>query len=257
VTTAAPPRPPAADSQRPLWFLHGFGADRLSWLATTPALQDLPVHTPDLPGHGRAGTDIGDGTPEALAERLSTAIAGAGTRPVHLVGHSLGGGVALLIARERPDLVASLFLIAPAGLGAGVDPGFLRAYPTLADEDAAFAMLRRLVTKPQFISAQTVAYALDQLNRGGARQALSRVAEQLIAAHARLCAVADEIADSAVPRMVVWGAEDRINPLDAARLAAFGDHAILPAAGHLAHIEMPGEINAQLRTFLDERARDD
>ena len=105
-------------------LIHGFGSDRLSWLGTTPALLPVvKVHALDLPGHGESGTDVGDGSLPGLARQVEAELAARALTRVHIIGHSLGGGIGLLLAAERPELVASLALLAPAGLGASIDAG--------------------------------------------------------------------------------------------------------------------------------------
>ena len=223
---------------------HGFGADRLSWLANQPALEKhFPVATLDLPGHGAAGMDVGDGAIENLAQSVATALDDRAPKPLHVVGHSLGGAVAMALARIRPGLVRSLILIAPVGLGAGVDPEFLAAYPELSAPDDAMALMRRLVARDGLISKLMVKRALDQLGRDGSRAALRKIARGIAEARAQDV--------GASPRLVVWGREDAINPLIEAKLDAFGgERLIVEGAGHLPHIERAAPVNEALVRFL-------
>ena len=96
-------------------FLHGFAADRLTWVGTTPAIPGIDAVTPDLPGHGNSIGDLGDGSLEDLASRLFAGIKCG--PPVWLIGHSLGGGLALKLAAEMPELFRGLVLLAPIALG--------------------------------------------------------------------------------------------------------------------------------------------
>ena len=239
-------------------LIHGFGSDRLSWLGNSPALLPFArVHALDLPGHGESDTDAGDGTPEFLARGVADALAAHGIGKAHLVGHSLGGGIALLLAASAPERVASLSLIAPAGLGIGIDAGFLAAYAGLADAESAVALLRRLVVKPLLINKMTVQRVLAQLAREGARDALKSIATQLVAHQAELAAAATRVAGYGTPRLVIWGANDSINPIDAARVGAFGGNLLNVAdSAHLPHIENPRPVNEQLVCFLQEQAPD-
>ncbi|WP_130481368.1 alpha/beta fold hydrolase [Sphaerotilus mobilis] len=240
-------------------LLHGYGSDSLSWLLNQPALEPLgSLHAVDLPGHGSAGADVGDGRIDTLAARVAQAVDAAGLTRLNLVGHSLGGAVALRLAQDRPDLVGSLALIAPAGLGKGIDAGFLDGYPELDDPAQATALMQRLVVQPRLIGRVLVARVLAQLAEPARRDALRRIARALRDEADTLQASADAVAQidpGTLPRLVVWGAHDAINPHDAARLAGFGGQTVLaPEAGHLPHIESAKFVNEALVAFLQARA---
>lgn len=243
-------------------LLHGFGSDSLSWLLNQPALEQVAtLHAVDLPGHGDAPADlgdVGDGRIGTLAARIAQALDDAGLARLHLVGHSLGGAVALRLAQDRPDRVASLALIAPAGLGQGVDAEFLQHYPELDDAAAATALMQRLVLQPRLIGRVLVARVLAQLGQPERRDALRRIARALRDEATDIEASADAIGridERALPRLVIWGAHDRINPPDAQRLARFGGQALqVEDAGHLPHIESAKTVNAALLAFLQARA---
>ena len=95
-------------------FIHGFGADRLSWLALAPKLFPFgTVWAVEYAGHGMAGNDVGEGNPSDLSRAIAAQINGRLAAPL-VVGHSLGGTVALhLAARDDMD-VSGLVLLAPA-----------------------------------------------------------------------------------------------------------------------------------------------
>jgi len=240
----------------PALLLHGFGSDHLLWLANQQAIAGVAtVAALDLPGHGDSSMDVGDGAVGSLAERVAALLDGKAMRKVHLIGHSLGGGVALALAEARPDLVASLVLIAPAGLGRGVDGRFLAEFPRLATPEAAAALLRRLVVRPRLINKFMVGRALDQLERPGARQALAQIAEAIVQGEASMARAADAARRREVPRLVVWGAEDAINPYSEERVDQFGGEILLVAeAGHLPQVEQPRLVNERIGAFLARQA---
>ena len=74
------------------------------------------VHALDLPGHGASSKDVGDGSLTTLADTVVGFLDALGISRAHLVGHSLGGAVVAAVAKAAPDRVASLTLLAPAGL---------------------------------------------------------------------------------------------------------------------------------------------
>lgn len=237
-------------------LIHGFGSDRLSWLGNSPALMPLAkIHALDLPGHGDSSLDVGSGSLDALADEVETTLYAQGIAKAHIVAHSLGGGIALLIAARKPDRIASLALIAPAGLGIQVDAAFLETYAEAADAEAALALLQRLVTRPILINKMTVQRVLSQLGREGSRDALRAIGSQLSANEETLRSAAAIVAAHGTPRMVIWGAQDTINPMSIERLEAFdGTHYIIPDAGHLPHIETSKATNAHLTDFLQKHS---
>lgn len=237
-------------------LIHGFGSDRLSWAGNSPALMTVSrVHALDLPGHGESCPDVGDGSVDALADRVAGALDQTGIGRAHLVGHSLGGAVALVLAEQHPERVASLTLIAPAGLGQQLDRNLLERLPALDDAEDILALLRTLVARPALINKMTAQRVLGQLAREGARDALIAIASGLLASEDRIRSAAESVSARAVPRLVLWGAEDAIYPLDQARTEAFGgDLHQIPAAGHLPHIEAFKTANDLMTTFLSSQS---
>lgn len=221
----------------PVALIHGFGADRLSWAATVPALAGAhALHAVELPGHGQAGEVPDPATPEALAASVAQALAPLGPLPV--IGHSLGGAVALHLAALRPDLVARLVLIAPAGWGRGLDAVFLRELPRAEDADTLQRLLERLVLKPRHIPPGLAAHLLTGLDE--TRDGLARIAEAMLAAPPPPA--------PDMPMTVIWGAEDSVNPHDPAR--ALPDLHIVADAGHLPHVEKAAQVNRLIAAAL-------
>jgi pimeloyl-ACP methyl ester carboxylesterase len=109
-----------AEQEVPAYVLvHGFADDSRTWGRLVPCLTDAEVHAWDLPGHGTRGdspTELLNR--DAAVTELTERIEALGS-PVTLVGHSLGGYLALMVTIERPDLVFSLGLISSG-------PGFRR-----------------------------------------------------------------------------------------------------------------------------------
>lgn len=241
----------AGTNGAPILLIHGFGADRLIWLANQQELAAAgQVYALDLPGHGETPR-AGSGRLEDLVTAVERALDAAAIAPVHVVAHSLGGAVAIALAARRPDLVRSLTLIAAAGLGRGVDEGFLHDYPRLQSPGETEALLHRLVSRPRLINRFMVARVQEQLNVPGARDGLIAIAEELVRIDAILEAPLQALAASTLPRLAIWGEMDPIVPLDRDRLARFGGQSLILAdAAHLPHVEAPRAVNERLLTWL-------
>ena len=241
----------AGASGSAILLIHGFGADRLSWLANQQQLSAAGrIYTLDLPGHGETPL-AGGGRLEDLVRAVAEAIDASQIGPVHIIAHSLGGAVAIALAATRPDLVRSLALIACAGLGQGVNDSFLFEYPRCASAGEAEAMLRRLVSRPRLINRYMVARVLEQLNSPGGREALIAIANELRQIESVIEPSLQVLAASPLPRLAIWGAADAIVPLDEERLSDFGgERLILPDVAHLPHIEASRAVNERLLDWL-------
>lgn len=235
----------------PLLLIHGFGADRLGWAATSPALMaHFSVWAAELPGHGTAqpGPSAADEIADALFDLLASLT--QADEPICLIGHSLGGAVAAhMVAKSRAKMDREIFgksvLLSPAGFGAGApDSVFLRAFPKLKEETEALDLLKRLVVRERLIVPAMAAHVLGHLAKPGRREALSAMAEAAIVASPAPLTLPDDA-------LVVWGEDDQINPPRADGLAGLGERAlVLPQIGHLPHVEAATRVNRAMVAHL-------
>lgn len=234
-----------------LLMLHGFGSDRASWfLNQAEAARYARTLALDLPGHGASSTDLADASAPAIAALVAGALAGL-AEPVHIVAHSFGGAVALAFAAARPDRVASLTLIAPAGVGGRVDRDFIAGFSEMESAGDAMTALVRLVARPRAISRQMAERVLADMNRPGRRAAIRAVGRALLDLPAVVPPLVEAVARLPIRRAVVWGAADRVSPPDPERIARLAARVHLVAdAGHLPHMERPAEVNAVLRATV-------
>ena len=224
----------------PVLLVHGFGADRYGWAANAHALlATRTVWAVDLPGHGSAGNEVGDGSPQTLALGLAEAVE-ALPGPLPVVAHSLGAAVVLHLARKMPSAFDRMILIAPAGLGNGIDAEFLGRFAELASQEEAEALLARLVERQRLVPPMA-AHVLTGLADAKRRAALAAVAAAVQAA-------------PPPPRVdgdltVLWGAEDRIVPPPPG-LALGVVPELIAGSGHLPHVEAAGTVNRRLAALL-------
>ena len=213
-----------------LLLIHGYGSDSFAWSALLARLMlSFRVYSVDLPGHGRASPEVGDGSVETLAAAVARAVSTL-SWPVHAVGHSLGGAVAVALLRQAPGLLSSLTLLAPAGMGAGVDAHFLDDFPEAETEQALRPLLHQLVARDVMIQPPMVSHVLGDLSQNGRRDALRKLA-RTIRNLAPLSVPAD------IPVQIAWGKNDTINPIN----NATREHAcatVFADCGHMPHMEV-------------------
>ena len=225
-------------------LIHGFGANRMSWLALAPQLFDAAtVWAAEYAGHGSAGNDAGDGTPQSLAAAIEAEIAGRLTRPI-IVGHSLGGTLALQLAASPGFDMAGMLLLAPAGLAGRPNGDFLDTLPELDNTDAALEILQRLVVNKTLMTRRMAEAFVDTLRAEGRRQALRRIAGALASA-------APPPYPPSVPCTVLWGAADEVSPPPGQPLSGLR---IIENTGHLPHIEAVPTVMEAFRNLQDSAA---
>lgn len=230
--------------EREAVLIHGFGADMGVWLMTEPALaRHARLTLYDLPGHGGTGLALAQGDLAEFSGHLAALLDAQGLARPHLIAHSFGAAVALHLAATRPGRVSGLSLIAPAGLGAPVDAGFLRDLPAADTPEAMRAVLGRMLARPERMTPAMAADVLAALNRPGAREALAQVAALIPTLTATLAPLLPALD---LPVHVLRGAADAIVP-DAPLPFPVQ---VIPGAGHLPQLEAPAAVNAALAARL-------
>ena len=237
----------------PVLLLHGFGADLNTWMFTQPALGDeRRVIALDLPGHGGSAKDVGSGNAERLTDAVEGAIGALGIDRVHLIGHSMGGAIAASLALRRPELAASLTLIASAGLGPEINAAFLDGFVRAARRREAVEVLSLLVHDPALVSRTMVEDVLRYKRLDGVAAALAKIADAWFAAGRQSLDLTAQIVTLERPVQIIWGREDRVIPVSHAE--ALADRLpvhILEQAGHLPHMEKAGEVNRLIKQFIE------
>lgn len=239
----------------PIVMVHGFGGELLTWAANqVPLSARHPVIALDLPGHGGSSQDLGAGGVPGLAAALLAFLDTVGISRTHLVGHSLGGAVALQAALSRPGAAASLTLVASGGLGEEADTGFIDRLLAADDPAALAAALRPLYADPGLVTPALGELVLAALRGPGVRQTLRRLADQCFSPGHQRLVLRDrlaELAEMTVPVQVLWGTEDAILPVVHARglPPAVAVH-LLPGQGHMLPIEAATEVNRRVEEIV-------
>jgi pimeloyl-ACP methyl ester carboxylesterase len=238
-------------------LIHGFGSDSLSWAANIPALlQVARIHAVDLPAHGECKSVFIEKSLSANADIFVDGMHKVGISSAHFVGHSLGGAVALAVAARHPEVVKSLALIAPMGLGHGVDAQFLQSLVNVQNVEQSLQLLQQLFVRKQLANKLLAKRLLDHLNRPGIRDALSKLATIIKDwENDDMPALFPDIPRN-IPKLVIWGSSDGINGLLEERVRAIGATPTLVGdAGHLPHIEQVNTVNTAIVALLKSEGR--
>ncbi|HJQ56277.1 MAG TPA: acetoin dehydrogenase dihydrolipoyllysine-residue acetyltransferase subunit [Vineibacter sp.] len=234
-----------ADGGTPILFIHGFGADLGAWMFNQPALAERHATVAlDLPGHGGSGKDVGAGDAATFVGAVADFMAAADIARAHLVGHSLGGALALGLSKAHPQCVASLTLIAPAGLGPDINMTFIEGFIRAGKRKEAKETLELLAADPKAISRAMIDEVLKYKRLDGVVPALTAIAAAAFPGGRQGSVLREALATAKVPRQVIWGHADRIIPASHAEgLPADVAVHVLDGAGHLPHMEKSGEVN--------------
>lgn len=236
----------------PVVLLHGFGADLDTWMFVQPILAETRrAIALDLPGHGGSAKEVGAGDADSLAGAVAAGLDALAVPRAHLVGHSLGGAVALAFASRWPERAATLTLIASAGLGPQINAGFIDGFVRATRRREMQEVLSLLVHDPALVSRKMVEDVLRTKRLDGVDRALSTIAAAWFGGGRQQIDLAGTIAALAMPVQLIWGREDRIIPVaHAEALRSRLPVHILDAAGHLPHMEKAAEVGRLLRAFL-------
>ncbi len=211
------------DPPMPVVFVHGLSASSRWWRDILPLLEGREARLVDLPRFGP-----GFRPEEATAWLAATVESEA---PVVLVGHSLGGLVCASLAAERPSLVRGLVLVAPAGAPARRS---LHAY--------ASGLVRTFAAAPPSLVLAMVADAL-------------RTGPGALLHGSRYAAGASFAGPVTAPTLLVWGARDRLIPVELAaewqRAIPQARLAVIEGAAHVPMLETPSAFAELLLRFLD------
>lgn len=249
----SPPEGSAAAAAVPVVLVHGYGGDKNSWLfVQEPLAADRPVYALDLPGHGESSKDTGDGSAGALAETVVAFLDAIGAPRAHLVGHSLGGAVAVLAAGRAGDRVASLTLLAPAAIGSGINADYLRGFASAGTRRELKPHLLHLFADQSLVQRQMIDDLLAYKRKDGVAAALAGLADGLLDGDTVRADVVAQVGaargDFTGPTVVVWGEADAVVPI--ANASALGDAVPvhrLDGVGHMAHMERPSEVVAAVQ----------
>jgi pimeloyl-ACP methyl ester carboxylesterase len=249
-------------------LIHGLAGSSKTWDDVIPLLAEhYDVIAPDLLGHGESAKPLGDYSLGAFASGLRDLLAVLGVGNVTIVGHSFGGGVAMQLGYQHPDLVDRLVLVGSGGLGREVSwllriltlPGAEYLMPlwfpkALVDRGTELgrALNRRDIRHPRLAE---IWRAYSSLAGAENRHAFVRTMRGVIDPGGQVVDASDRLYLAArVPTLIVWGDNDLIIPVSHAHVAheaiAHSRLEILDGVGHFPHVEAPERFVDVLVDFL-------
>ena len=257
-----------AGSGPPVVLIHGMVNSSKHWRAVADRLASrYTVIAPDLIGHGDSATPRGDYSLGAHAAVIRDLMSSLGIERATMVGHSLGGGIAMVFFWQFPEWVERLALVSSGGLGHEVSPLLrsaalpgARALMSVAAHRRVTSALHGLgerMSSDIGVQLQSVARALRPLETPGAREAFVQTLRAVIDVRGQRVSAADRLyLLERMPTLIAWGGRDRTIPIKHGRAA----HAAIPGsrfvtlerAAHFPHLEDPEGLAAALHAFISD-----
>jgi pyruvate dehydrogenase E2 component (dihydrolipoamide acetyltransferase) len=236
----------------PVVLIHGFGGDLNNWLFNhEPLSGKREVYALDLPGHGESSKQVGRGDVGEFAEVVAAFMDAVQISKAHLIGHSLGGAIAAATAISDPKRVASLTLIASAGLGEGINADYIEGFVAAKTRNELKPHLRQLFADEDLVTRQLIDDVLKYKRLDGVDEALRQIAGATFPGGRQSLVLRDRLGQLSVPLLVVWGSDDRIIESSQARgLPANARVEIIPGRGHMVQMEAATELNRMVDEFL-------
>ncbi len=261
-----------AGSGPAILLIHGIGDNSTTWSSVQSTLaQRFTVIAPDLLGHGKSDKPRADYSVAAYANGMRDLLSVLDVERVTVVGHSLGGGVAMQFAYQFPQLVDRLILIGAGGVTKDVNFALRIASLPLGSE--ALALLRLPLVLPALLAAGRVAGVaigstglgrdlpemlriLEDLPEPTASSAFARTLRAVVDWRGQVVTMLDRCyLTESVPVQLIWGSRDSVIPVSHARLA----HAAMPGSeleifegsGHFPFHDDPDRFVEIVEQFID------
>mgnify|MGYP001304948702 CR=1 FL=1 len=235
----------------PVLLLHGFGGDLNNWMFNQLALAETRVvYALDLPGHGGSGKDVGAGDVASLTEAVVAFMDALGLQKAHLAGHSMGGAVALQLALNNPDRVASLSLVCSAGLGPEINGDYISGFVGAARRKDLKPVVQQLFADAGLVTRDLLDDLLKYKRIDGAQEALDALSNGIFGGGRQTLVLADRLGDLKAPVQAIWGQDDKIVPPAHAEKIPSENRHVLDGAGHMVHMEKAADVNRLIADFV-------
>ena len=254
----------------PLVFLHGVLGSHRVWADLAADLaREYTVVVPDLFGHGASDKHEGDYSLGAHAAGVCDLLTACGFDQVTMIGHSLGGGIALQFTYLFPERVNALVLVDSGGLGREVNlllraptfPGSEWVLPVIASRWAtrqgnALSRGLRMVGVKGGPDVAQAWHGFESLGDGESRRAFLATIRSVVGPDGQRVSAQELLPGIKVPTLLVWGARDKMIPLAHAQAALEripdARLVVFEKGGHFPHLDEPEEFAVLIREFTTE-----
>lgn len=251
-------------------LLHGLGCDSSTWSSVMPTLaKHYTVIAPDLLGHGDSDKPNADYSLGGYANGMRDLLTILGIDKVTVVGHSLGGGIAMQFAYQYPERTERVCLVSTGGLGPEVTP--LIRFLTVPGSGAVIGAatirpLRPIVSRslhalsriglPLTRDLDEVSDIYVNLADPDMRRAVRRVTSHVLNWRGQYVTMTDRAyLARLMPMLVIWGKQDAVIPVShagtARSYAANAEVYVLDKSGHFPHKDHPEEFCRLVTEFVD------
>lgn len=250
----------------PVLMLHGFTASSDDWLLAIDRISpDYRIVAPDLVGFGRSALPAAPYSLAYYTEFIGGLLDALGIERAHLVGHSMGGKLAVHFALQHPERVSRLALVGSDGFApvpiwgrVSLSEATIRALVRLSGWKPLFRqLLRRAVYDPACVAVvneQRIQRAMVYVSDPGHVDVLVALSRNYRQFDLQLTGALDRLQELRMPILLLWGAHDRVFPprvaARAATLLPTAEYVVLPRSGHLPMLERPDTFAHALLAFL-------
>ena len=235
----------SGEGGNPLICLHGFGGDKNNWQFNLAAIAShRRILALDFPSHGDSTVSKEHSCPSSFAQIVLAMMDHLEFEKVDLVGHSMGGLVALKVAQEKPMKIGSLTLLAPAGIGADINSGYVDGFAKANSRNELKNLAPLLFMNKEMVTRQMVADLLKYKRLDGVEVALVHLAAKLHVGGKQVEDLSSVV--QTVPTKIFWGKADEILPINNCGQLT-GANVEQLECGHQPHIEAAEIVNKYLQ----------
>jgi pyruvate dehydrogenase E2 component (dihydrolipoamide acetyltransferase) len=172
-----------------------------------------------------------------------------GVGSAHLVGHSMGGAIAMQLAHDDPGKVKSMTLICTAGLGPEIG-AYVPSYIAAQGRKDLKPVLETLFADKSLVSRQLVDDVLKYKRLDGVEAFLRSLAESLFGGGTQHDTPGKALAGKGPKALVIWGKGDQVIPAEHANNLPGAKVTVIDGAGHMVFMEKAGDVNALIKAHI-------